>query len=327
MSRIFRHRRLVIAGAAAAALLAAAAAFALVASRGSSGGSSGSASVAAAPPSTRSLQAGATNDGASSSVNSTAGGSAWEGTAAPRSNPISSDVSPLDPQRFLVRTGEMSVTVAKGGVPQAAAQVVALTSAYGGYVLNSQVSSAAGSSPPFADITVRVPARLYDVAIRRFGALGDMQSVQTSATDVTGRYVDLQARLAQARSVNRRLLGFLARTSTVTEALAVQARIDATQLRVEQLAGQLKALGQQVTYGTLAVSISEHATHHAAHHRSGFVAALSSSWRHLVAGFEAILVGLGAIIPFALLLAVLAIAAWFGARATVHLRHRVRLEQ
>jgi hypothetical protein len=236
-------------------------------------------------------------------------------------------VSPLDARRFLVRTGEMSLTVGKGGVPQAAARVVGLTAGYGGYVLTSQVSTADSSSPPFADITVRVPASAYDVAIQRFGALGRVQAVQTSADDVTGQYVDLRARLAQARRVDQRLLGFLARATTVTEALAVQARIDATELRVEQLTGQLKALREQVTYGTLAVSITQRAAHHATSHKGGFLGALSASWRHLVAGFESILVGLGAVIPYAVLLAALAVAAWFGARAAVRLRQRVRLEQ
>jgi hypothetical protein len=73
--------------------------------------------------------------------------------------------------------------------------------------------------------------------------------------------------------------------------------------------------------------VSERATHHAATHRSGFLGALSRSWRHLISGFETIVVGLGAVLPFALLLAVLSLAAWFGARATVRLRHSPRLGQ
>ncbi len=85
----------------------------------------------------------------------------------------------------------------------------------------------------------------------------------------------------------------------------MQARIDATELKVEELTGQLKALREQVTYGTLTVSISERAAHHATTHRHGFLGALSTSWRHLVGGFEAIVVGLGAVIPFAVLLAAL----------------------
>jgi hypothetical protein len=331
MSRILRHRRLVIAGATAAALLVSAAAVALLSSTRSSGSSSSGSSIAALPPG-GAVQGKSPTLGDTSSNGVAYGQPGVEGAGVAAATPtpssqIASDVSPLDAQRFLVRTGEMSLTVGKGGVPQAAARVVGLTTGYGGYVLTSQVSTTDSSSPPFADITVRVPASMYDVAIQRFGALGRVQAVKTNADDVTGQYVDLRARLAQARRIDQRLLGFLARARTVTEALAVQTRIDATELKVEQLTGQLKALREQVTYGTLAVSITERTAHHAATHRGGFLGALSASWRHLVAGFEAIVVGLGAVIPYAVLLAALAGAAWFGARAAVRLRQRVRLEQ
>jgi hypothetical protein len=332
MSRIMDHRRLVIVGAAAALLLVSAAAVAVLASRGSSssGSSSGPAASALLQPGSDTL--GKTGPSLGGSTNSVAGEAgvahsvAGVATAAPAPQ-IASDVSPLDPQRFLVRTGEMSMTVAPGKVPEAAARIVGLTSGYGGYVLTSQVSTTDSTAAPFADLTVRVPANAYDAAIQRFGALGRVQGVQTNAADVTGQYVDLRARLAEARRVDQRLLGFLARTNTVTEALAVQARIDATELKVEQLAGQVKALHEQVSYGTLTVSVTERGAHHVTSHRHGFVAALAASWRRIVAGFEAIVIGLGAILPFAVLLAALAVAAWYAARTAGRLRRRVRLEQ
>jgi len=317
MSRlVHRHRRLLIVGAASAVLLVAAAAAAGLVSRGGgSGGGSASGSSAVALPAT--LGSGSAG-GAAGKAPATADGQTPATPGAPSG--IASDVSPLDTQRFLVRTGDMSLTVGKGGVPQAAARVVALTSGFGGYVLTSQVSSADGSSAPFAALSVRVPAPVYDTALRRFGALGHVQSVQTSATDVTSRSVDLNARLAQARRVDRRLLGFLARATTVSEALAVQTRIDATELMVEELSGQLKALHQQVAYGTLAVSIAERAHHTAPAHRNSFLAALSSSWRHLTAGFAAIVVGFGVVLPFVALLAALALVAWYGARVAARWR-------
>ena len=333
MSRIMDHRRLVIVGAAAALLLVSAAAVAVLASRGSSssGSSSGSAATSGLlqPGSDTLGKTGPSLGGSTNSVTGEVGVAhsvAGVATAAPAPQ-IASDVSPLDPQRFLVRTGEMSMTVAPGKVPEAAARIVGLTSGYGGYVLTSQVSTTDSTAAPFADLTVRVPASAYDAAIQRFGALGRVQGVQTNAADVTGQYVDLRARLAQARRVDQRLLGFLARTNTVTEALAVQARIDATELKVEQLAGQVKALHEQVSYGTLTVSVTERGAHHVTSHRHGFVAALAASWRHIVAGFEAIVIGLGAILPFAVLLAALAVAAWYAARTAGRLRRRVRLEQ
>lgn len=341
MSRIMDHRRFVIVAAVVLLVSAATAAGLALRGPGSSGGSSGSSAASGvAQPGSDTVGKTGPGMGSSSSAGAVLGGStnslageagvahsvANVATAAPAPQ-IASDVSPLDPQRFLVRTGEMSMTVAPGKVPEAAARIVALTSGYGGYVLTSQVSTTDGTAAPFADITVRVPASAYDTAIQRFGALGRVQGVQTSAADVTGQYVDLRARLAQARRVDQRLLGFLARTNTVTEALAVQARIDATELRVEQLAGQLKALHEQVSYGTLTVSVSERGAHHPASHRNGFVAALAASWRHIVGGFETIVIGLGAILPFAVLLAALAVAAWQTARTAGRLRRHVRLEQ
>lgn len=339
MSRLLRHRRFAI--AIAAVLLISAATAAVLAERSSLGGSSNSVSSGGTSGSNQPTVAGVLQQGsdtvgttgsslgravsgssvAYSASNSVAGEVA---TPAPQ---IESDVGALAPQRFLVRTGEMTVTVARGKVPEAAARIVGLTTGYGGYVLTSQISTADSSAPPYADITVRIPANAYDAAIQRFGEIGRVQGVQTSATDVTGQYVDLRARLSQARQVDRRLLGFLARTATVTEALAVKARIDDTQLRVEQLTGQLKALREQVTYGTLTVSVTERGVHHATGHRHGFVAALAASWRHIVGGFEAIVVGLGAVLPFAVLLAALAVAAWYAARAAGRLRRRVRFEQ
>lgn len=334
MSRILRHRRFVI--AVVAVLLVSAATAAVLAERGSWGGSSNGPSSSARSNLAGSLsQHGSDTVGGTTSLGSAASGSSASfaapstgagvevATPAPQ---VASDVGALDPQRFLVRTGEMTLTVARGKVSEAAARIVGLTAGYGGYVLTSQISTTDSTAAPYADITVRVPANAYDDAIRRFGALGRVQDVQTSATDVTSQYVDLRARLSQARKVDRRLLGFLARTTTVTEALAVQARIDATQLKVEQLTGQLKALREQVTYGTLTVSLTERGTHHATGHRHGFGAALAASWRHIVGGFEAIVVGLGAIIPFAVLLAALAVAAWYAARAAGRLRRRIRFE-
>lgn len=312
MPFLLRHRRSVVAGVIAAALVLVAGG-ALFLARGGSGASSGSSSVDSARTSEGVLQPGGAGGAAKSASGSYAAGAAL---ATPAPSPsIESDISPLDAHRFLVRTGEMTLVVAKGDVPQAAARIVALTSGYGGYVLTSQVSGAQGASAPFADLTIRVPAAQYDPAIQRFGALGRVQGVQTSAADVTSQYVDLSARLAQARRVDQRLLDFLARATTVNEALAVQNRIDSTELKVEELTGQIKALHEQVSFSTLTVSMSERATHHAAAHRRGFLGALSTSWRHLVSGFEAIVVGIGAVLPFAVLLAVLALAAWFAARA------------
>ena len=53
--------------------------------------------------------------------------------------------------------------------------------------------------------------------------------------------VDVQARLTHYRAVLQRLLTFLDKATTVGSALAVQDRIDQTQLTVEQLRRRAEA--------------------------------------------------------------------------------------
>ena len=147
----------------------------------------------------------------------------------------------------------MTIYVDEGKVPEASARVTTLAGGLNGYVVSSQITLTREGERPYAAITVRVPSRSYDQAIARFSQLGTVETLNTSTQDVTGEYVDIQARLKHYRAVERRLLGFLSRTTTVGEALTVQQRIDATQLKVEQLSGQLKSLRNQVVYGTLTV--------------------------------------------------------------------------
>ena len=162
--------------------------------------------------------------------------------------------------------------------------------------------------------TVRIPAASYDEAIASFSGLGRVQDLSTSAQDVTGQYVDLGARLSHYQAVEQRLLGFLARTTTVGQALAVQERIDATQLTVEELTGELKALRETVVFSTLTVTVSEKPTTAVAVASRSFPAAFVHSLRLIGVGAQAALVALGAALPFVALAGLLGYGALLIAR-------------
>ena len=210
----------------------------------------------------------------------------------------------------------MTLYVAKGQVPGAAGKITVLTDALRGYVLQSYLMSGVDGQKPSATITIRVPAQNYQEAIRRLGQLGEVKALQTGAEDVTGQYVDLKARLAHYRAVERRLLTFLANATSIKQALAIQQRIDNTQLTVEELAGQVKAMREQITYGTLTVSVTEKPgkTVAPADKHQTFIAAFVHSARVLGSAARALFVALGAAIPFLVLIAVLGWLGWMVAR-------------
>jgi hypothetical protein len=240
------------------------------------------------------------------------------GTSSAASNDVNAALPPLDPTRFLVQTGDMTLYVAKGQVPVAAAKISALAGGLGGYVLQSNVVSGVDGQKPWAAITVRVPAQSFQTAIQRIGGLGQVKALQTGAQDVTGQYIDVRARLAHYRAVEQRLLTFLANAKSIEQALAIQQRIDHTQLTVEELAGQVKAMREQITYGTLSVNVTERPgkvvvtpTKH-----DTFIAAFVHSAKLLGSAARSLFVALGAAIPFIVLVALLGWLGWMAARRT-----------
>ena len=181
----------------------------------------------------------------------------------------------------LVRTGDLSLLVGKGGLLSTVDRITSMTTASGGYVMSSALGSDYGTPvrsggterrhgdrrpgrqlrarglQPVRHADPRVPERSFDSTLKRFAELGKVESVSTTSEDVTSQYVDLQARLRHYRAVEARLVRFLAETDSISEMLAAQDRIDKVQLTIEQLSAQLKSLSETTTSGTLSVFVRE----------------------------------------------------------------------
>jgi hypothetical protein len=243
----------------------------------------------------------------------------------------------------LLRTGDLSLLVARGTLLSTVDRITAMTGGMGGYVMSSALGSESPGMPgpveplpldsesvptandkpataigtdPYATLTLRVPESSFDAAVKRFAALGEVQSVSTSSEDVTSQYVDLQARLHHYRAVERRLVRFLAATENVNQMLAVQDRIDNVQLTIEQLSAQLKSLRETTTYGTLSVFLREKGVPQAGaiDPSDTFTGTLLHSVKVLGHGVRVTGLVLTALLPFVVVFGGLGLAAWFVVR-------------
>ncbi|GEM_PF-651055 len=283
--------------------------------------------------------AGRVADGGEMEKSLDAGEGAGQDGAAPEG--VASDVSGTLPPliqsgQHLVRSGQLTVVVGRGKLHETVSRVTAVTRSYEGYVLSSMVGtwsdggvepypatledgegapvsddtpvdSTSDGDAPYAYITVRIPAQSFDEALAQLQKLGRVRELSTSTDDVTAQIVDLRARLRHYRAVEERLLSFLDKADTVAAALAVQDRIDRTQLMVEEIEAQLKQLGETVAYSTLSISLSEKGREVAAVHEStGFWGAITHSLRLVGDGFRWIGVALGAALPFLVVFGALA---------------------
>jgi len=244
---------------------------------------------------------------------------------------------------YLVRTGDLSLIIARGTLLPTVDRVRSMTTAMGGYVMSSavgggqpQVTATVEPMPlgdrvvssddgaqgmpvtledPYASLVVRVPEQLFDTALKRFSKLGEVRSVSTSSEDVTSQYVDLRARLRHFRAVERRLIGFLDETTTVNQMLAIQDRIDQVQLTIEELTAQLKSLRETTSYGTLSVFLSEKdATPAAVHASNTFGGTFWNSMRLLGHGARVTGLVFTALVPFLVVVAAIGLVVWFVVR-------------
>jgi hypothetical protein len=298
--------------------------------------SSGSSRAEAAIPAPASGQVMGSDAGTAGK--STSGGSAVGEDYAAAIPPASAPSS-----HYLVRTGDLSLRVARGSLLATVERVKATTAGMNGYVMSSSVGTQTGGVPepmppdtavsserepasgvassdfagsePFASLVVRVPEQLFDTAVKRFSRLGEVRSASTSSEDVTSQYVDLQARLRHFRAVERRLVSFLQETSTVNQMLAVQDRIDRVQLTIEELSAQLKSLSETTSYGTLSVYITEKGrTPAVVHAGNSFGGTFWNSVELLGRGARIAGLVLTAVAPFLVVFGAVGVLAWYVVR-------------
>jgi Domain of unknown function (DUF4349) len=169
----------------------------------------------------------------------------------------------------------------------------ALAGANGGFVANSQTQTGTGTNgqPPSGTITLQVPVDSFSTVLKQAQTLGKTSALTTKATDVTGQYVDLQARIAALEASRQQYLTILSKATTVGDVLAVQEQIDGIQTQIEQLQGQLQVLTSETSYSTLTVTVSEGAPppRPVPLPESGLVRAWHDSVGGFVAGVEGVI--------------------------------------
>jgi hypothetical protein len=156
------------------------------------------------------------------------------------------------------QTGTLGLTVGRGDLGRTMTSLTSLAGAYGGFVASSQTQSGPGSGgAPYGSVTLQVPVDSFSAVLKQAQSLGKTASLTTRATDVTGQYVDLQARIAALEDSRQQYLTILAKATTIGDILSVQEQLDTIQSEIEQLQGQLQLLSSETSYSTLTVTVSE----------------------------------------------------------------------
>ncbi len=106
--------------------------------------------------------------------------------------------------------------------------------------------------------TLRVPQTQTDFAVSELKKLGRLLQESQNSSDVTSQYVDLSARLMNARNSEQRLLGLLRdRTGNLQDVIQMEREIASVRESIERMEAQQKDLNIKVQFVTIQVELSE----------------------------------------------------------------------
>jgi hypothetical protein len=156
---------------------------------------------------------------------------------------------------MILRTAEITVVVknldtARTGVDQ-------IVRRFGGYV-GELSTSAPSDGPRKLSATLRVPGAQLDAALAELKTLGRVEAESQSGQDVTAQYVDLEARLSNARNTEQRLLDLLRqRTGKLSDVLEVETELSRVREEIERMEGERRLLSKQVAFATVTANVNE----------------------------------------------------------------------
>jgi hypothetical protein len=167
------------------------------------------------------------------------------------------DAAPADAKlpRRIVYTG--NVTLVVENFEQFPEKVAAIVQQFDGFIASSQISGATGS-PRNGTWKVRIPVDRYDDFVAAARKLGEVQNISTDSQDVTEEYYDVEARIRNKETEEKRLLKHLTDTTgKLEEILVVEKELSRVREELERMQGRLRVLKDLVTLTTVTLHVNE----------------------------------------------------------------------
>jgi hypothetical protein len=205
--------------------------------------------------------------------------------------------------RSIVHTAEETVEVPD--IDRAVSAVEAAVDATGGLVARSERS---GGDTPSANLRLRVPPSSFESFLDRIGKLGTVSDRTLTGEDVTDQVVDVAARVQTQRASVDRVRALMNSATSLKDVVTLEGELSAREADLEALLAKQNKLKDQTDLATVTVHLVTpgHAAAAAAHHRRGFAAGLGNGWAAFTAAAVGAATVLGAVLPFAVAIAVLA---------------------
>jgi hypothetical protein len=223
----------------------------------------------------------------------------------------------LAPASSIIYTAQL--TVRAQDVSSAAAQAAQIAEGAGGYV-SSETAKVNPDHPSeaTASVQLKIPVAAYSATLGQLGhRLGSQLALQQQAQDVTQQVADVNSQVASDQAAIAQLRALLSHAGSVGDLLSVQNQINSEESNLESMQAQQRALSHQTSYATVTLTILGPKAKPVLHRPKApptLAGGFGAGWHALRVAVSWTLAFLGAIAPFAVVLAVAGYAVYRGRR-------------
>jgi Domain of unknown function (DUF4349) len=229
----------------------------------------------------------------------------------------------LAPASSIIYTAQL--TVRADSVSSAAAQAAQIAEAVGGYVSNETASSDPDHpSEATASVQLKIPVASYPATLGQLASrLGTQLSLQQQAQDVTQQVADVNSQVASDQAAIVQLRALLSHAGSVGDLLNVQNQINEEEASLESMQAQQRALSHETSYATVTLTLLGPKAKPVVHRPKApptLAGGFGAGWRALRITVSWVLAFLGAIAPFAVIVAVAGYVVYRGRRWLIRRR-------
>jgi len=209
-------------------------------------------------------------------------------------------------QRAVIATGAEQLTSAHLG--DARLDAIDLVTGLGGTVANEQSQSDDHGRLRRVDLSLRVPAASFERALDGLARLGTVQHREQSVQDVTTQVIDNDARVRAQEASVESIKRLLRRATTIAEIISIEGQLSTRQADLDSLKQQQKWLADQTSMSTIQLTMTRPSRTVEA--GTGFFSGFGRGWHALGRSTVAVGTAVGAVLPFAVVLALLGVPGW-----------------
>jgi hypothetical protein len=223
----------------------------------------------------------------------------------------------LAPASSIIYTAQLTVRVSD--VSSAAAQAAQIAEGAGGYV-SGETTTVDPDHPAkaTASVQLKIPVAAYAATLGQLGhRLGTQLALQQQAQDVTQQVADVDSQVASDRAAIAQLRALLSHAGSVGELLSVQNQINLQEANLESMQAQQRALSRQTSYATVTLTILGPKAKPVLHRQKPpptLAGGFTAGWHALRIAVSWTLAFLGAVAPFAVVLAIVGYLVYRGRR-------------